>query len=396
MKSPRPWKDLRVSLNKVIFIGFLCLSLGGAIGFYWPKLQTQLFPYLGFKKPATLDWSPLDSLYTELLHSYDGDIDKGKLILGAKKGLVESLGDPYTNFMSAEESNEFQKSLHGDVGAGIGVEMRQIDNVVRVVRVLPDNPAKKAGILAGDIFYKVNGEDILGLDSNKVSAKIRGTAGTEVEITILRDNSEHTFKMTREKINNVSAYVDYFDQTALITVTRFDNDTGQIVKQITQDFPAKNINKVILDLRNNGGGYVSSAVELASLWLDNQKILIQKSKHNADITTNSYRNQASLSHLKTIVLVNGSTASAAEIVTGALKDYHKATIVGEKTFGKGVVQVIQNLPRGETLKVTTARWFTPLDHSINKTGIQPDHEVTRSFKDINENKDPQLDFAKTL
>ena len=153
---------------------------------------------------------------------------------------------------------------------------------------------------------------------------------------------------------------------------------------------------MILDLRGNGGGYVSAAKDLLSLWLDNERILIQKSKHFGNTEENSNSGRAALKDMKTVVLVNGSSASASEIVAGALQDYKKATIVGEKTYGKGVVQNLYDLSGGTVLKVTTAEWYTPKDRSINGEGITPDVEVERTYEQINAMKDPQLDKAKSL
>ena len=202
---------------------------------------------------------------------------------------------------------------------------------------------------------------------------------------------------TRETINNVSAYVDYRDPTAIITVTRFDNDTGAKIQQIVRDeFPDHDVQKVILDLRNNGGGYVSAAQDLLSLWLDGDEILVQSGRTSGDTTTYANRNQALLADTPTIVLVNGATASASEIVAGALQDYDAATILGETTYGKGVVQTLLNLSGGALLKVTTARWYTPLGTSINGQGITPDVTVELTYDDTNHGRDPQLDAALDL
>ena len=169
-----------------------------------------------------------------------------------------------------------------------------------------------------------------------------------------------------------------------------------MVQDFAKNFAKKGIKKVILDLRGNGGGYVSAAKDLLSLWLDGEPILIQKSKHYGDSTTNANSGKALLKDMKTIVLVNGSSASASEIVAGALQDYKKATIVGESTYGKGVVQNLFDLSNGTVLKVTTAEWYTPNERSINGDGIKPDIEVERTYEDINTMKDPQMDKAKSL
>lgn len=386
------WNEKKISLGNAIIIAALTLVFGAFIGLSWDKVFAPIF---GFSVSSG-EWSALNEVYDKLVNTYDGDISEEKMIEGAKKGLTESLGDVYTVYMDAEEASDFEDDLHGKVGAGIGVEMGLRDGYVRVLRTLPDNPAREAGILAGDILYKVDGEEVYDLSTEEISKKVRGEEGTEVEVTVVRDGEEKTFKLKREVINNVSAYVEYDGSIAIVTVTRFDNDTGTMVQDFAKDFEKKGIKKVILDLRGNGGGYVSAAQDLLSLWLDNEPIVIQKSKHYEDSTTNSHSGKAILANMKTVVLVNGSSASASEIVAGALQDYKKATIVGETTYGKGVVQQLFDLSGGTKLKVTTASWYTPKERSINKTGIEPDVKVERSYEDINEMRDPQLDKAKKL
>ena len=390
------WKQKRIKLNlgSAIIACAAVLVVGIIIGANCSKWFSGSGVQFGIV--GGNDWSALDEVYNKLNDSYNGEIALNDAIEGAKKGLVESLGDKYTVYLDADESSDFYDGLHGNVGSGIGVEMGLRDGYVRVLRTLPDNPARKVGILAGDILYKVNGEEIWTESSEVIAQKIRGEEGSEVTVTVVRDGEELDFTMKRETINNVSAYVEYDGKTAIITLTRFDNDTGTKVQQMAQEFSKKGVNKVILDLRGNGGGYVSAAQDLLSLWLDNQKMLIQKSKHYGDSTTSTASGKAILKDMKTIVLVNGSTASASEIVAGALQDYGKATIVGESTYGKGVVQNLFNLSGGTTLKVTTAEWYTPNDRSISGEGIKPDVEVERTFEDINAMKDPQLKKAKEL
>ncbi len=392
------WESKKVTLGNAIIGSVVTLVIGVFIGLGWTKISAYIFPYLGFGShlPAN-DWSSLDSVYSELVANYDGEIDKDNVVEGAKKGLVNAVGDPYTTYMDAEEAQEFESSLHGDAGAGIGVEIALRESYVRVIRTLPDNPARLAGIKAGDIIYKVNGEDVLGESTDVVSSKLRGAAGTKVKLTIIRDDAEKEFELTRETINNVSAYVDFDGSTAIITVTRFDNDTGTLVeKMVNNDFKGKDIKKIILDLRNNTGGYVTAAKDLLSLWIDDQDILIQKNHGKVTEVEHTYRGKAKLSNIPTVVLVNNSTASASEIVAGALKDYEKATILGETTFGKGVVQTLFNLDNGSLLKVTTAHWYTPKGTSVSDGGIKPDVVVELTYDDTNHNRDPQMDAAKKL
>ena len=396
--SKKEWKEKKVNLGSAIVLAAIFAVVGVIIGANWDKIFNAFGPYLGFSntKSSTMNWSSLDEVYNQLSSTFNGEISNEDIIEGAKKGMVQALDDVYTKYMSADVSSSFYDDLHGNVGAGIGVEMGLRDGYVRVLRVLPDNPALKAGILAGDILYKVDGEEVYTLESDQIASKVRGEAGTEVTVTVIRDGKEKEFKMKRETINNVSAYVDYDGSTAIITVTRFDTDTGKKVRDFAKSFNEKGIKKVILDLRNNGGGYVSAAQDLLSLWIDGEKMLIQKSRHFGDSSVNVASGQATLKDMKTIVLVNGSTASASEITAGALQDYGKATILGEQTYGKGVVQNLYNYANGSTLKVTTAEWYTPKGRSINGKGITPDKVVERSYDDINKMRDPQMDAAKAL
>lgn len=391
------FKERKTSLGNAIILASGFLILGVFVGANFNNWFSGFAPYLGIEaKGSSIDWTPLNEVYNRLAVTYNGEISEKEIIEGAKKGLVASLGDVYTTYMDAEASSDFYDDLHGNVGSGVGIEMGERDGYVRVLRTLPDNPARKAGILAGDILYKVDGEEIYTLTTDEIAKKVRGETGSEVTITVVREGEEKSFTMKRETINNVSAYVDYSGSTAIVTVTRFDTDTGTMVQGFANEFSKKGVKKVILDLRNNGGGYVSAAQDLLSLWIDNNKILVQKSKHFGNSITSTSSGKAILKDMKTIVLVNGSTASASEIVAGALQDYKKATILGETTYGKGVVQNLYDLSGGTVLKVTTAEWYTPEDRSINKTGIKPDVEVEMTYEDINAMRDPQMDKAKSL
>ena len=390
------WKAKKVKLSSSLAASFITLVIGVVLGISWNNYA----PYLGGKlsSNSSISWNELNEVYNALVTNYDGDIDKSAIIDGAKHGLVDAVGDVYTVYMDKTETADFNSMLHGDVGAGVGIEMGLRDGYTRVLRTLPDNPARKAGILAGDVIYKIDDEEVYTWSTEDIANKLRGAAGTTVKLTIARDGEEKSFTLTRETINNVSAYVDYKkNDTAVITITRFDNDTGTLVQSLANEILNKGTKKLILDLRGNGGGYVSAARDLLSLWLDGEKVLIQKTKFSpVDDITYSLRNKALFANLKTIVLVNGNTASASEIVAGALKDYNKATIIGETTYGKGVVQSMLNLSSGTTLKVTSAHWYTPNGNTIHQTGIEPDYSVTNTYDDINHSRDPQLDKALEL
>ncbi len=386
-----PATERTVPLTTTIIVGAITLAIGLLVGLNWE----QFAPYLGGKKAiADIDFSSLNDVYKELASNYDGELDRTKIIEEAKRGLVKAAGDTYTYYMTATEAEEFKKDLNGDVGAGIGVEIGQRDGWVKVLRTTPDNPARKAGVLAGDIIYKADDEDISTLTVDEVAKKLRGVAGTTVKLTVVRDGEEKSFELKRELINNVSVYSEYKNKTAIITITRFDQDTGRLARNAAQEAINKGCDKFIIDLRGNGGGYVSAAKEVASLWIDGKLVVEQKSSNGIyNEKTYAESGKAILSGRKTIVLTNGSTASASEILAGALKDYGFATLIGEKTYGKGSVQSLEDLKGGELLRVTIAKWYTPNGTNIDHEGIEPDKTVERSFEQINKNIDPQLDAA---
>ena len=392
-------KQKQVNLGTTIFSSLITLAIGIFLGSNWNNLYLQFSPYINPAQKVTsnIKWDDLNEVYSQISSNFDGSIDKTKLIEGAKKGLTAALDDPYTVYYDSKEAAEFKSDLKGEIKeAGVGVEMMKQGDYVVVTRTLPNNPARKAGVHAGDVIFAINGEEVWDKDTEIIASKLRGPSGEKVKLTVARDKQKLDFELVREKINNVSADITYQDKTAIISVYRFSEDTGTLVQSFTKDFKNKGINKVILDLRNNGGGYVTAARDLLSLWLDGDKILTQKSATIGQTITYAKRGEATLKDMKTIVLVNNATASASEIVAGALKDYKKATILGTKTYGKGVVQTMLELSGGSLLKITTAHWYTPEGQTINKTGISPDVEVERSYSDINSGKDPQLDKAKTL
>ena len=393
------WKPRKINLSTSIITSFIFLVAGFFVGSNWQFILTNFSPYIGFRKSEQANWDSLNEIYTELRSFYDGEVTEENALTGAKRGIAAALDDPYTTYLTAKEGDEFLSDLNGEINeAGVGMELTFRNNHTVVVRTLPDNPARKAGIKPGDRIVKIGDENVDGKTTEDVAKKLRGKAGDKVKVEVLRGADTLTFEMTREKINNVSADISYSDKTAIISVYRFAEDTGSLVRKLAEQAKAKQVDKVILDLRNNGGGYVSAAGEMLSLWLNGgDKYMIEKSIHNDDKTDYVPRGKNPiLKDTKTIVLINRSTASASEIVAGALKDYEKATIVGMTSFGKGVMQTMLNLSDGGKLKVTTAHWYTPNGSSINKTGIKPDVEIDRTVQDITEDKDPQLDKAKSL
>ncbi len=339
-----------------------------------------------------LDLSSVQETYRALTGDFDGKLDDQKLIEGANKGLVDAAGDQYTVFMNKEESQGFDDALTGNIGGGIGVEVGTRNDVSTVVRVLKDNPAEKAGLEINDVIIKVNGESTKDQTLNDVVNKIRGDVDTSVKLTVNRAGEEKEFSITREQVNNPSAYGEVKDGVGVFTVTRFDDNTGELARAVAKDFKDQGVKSVVLDLRGNGGGYVTAAQAVAGIWLDKQ--LVTSERRNGKVTEElKSTGSPILNGVPTVVLVNESSASASEIVAGALHDHKVAKLMGETTFGKGSVQKLVNLSDGATLKVTIARWFTPAGVNISEKGITPDTIVTRSGEDINANRDPQLEAA---
>lgn len=389
-----PAIEKKVNLTTTIIVAAIALAGGLIVGLNWKPISETFGRYFNKRSTESLDFSSLNTVYKTLAENFDGDLDAAKLVEGAKRGMVEAAGDDYTYYLNEEEAEEFEKDLSGDVGAGIGVEIGSRDGLVKVLRTMPDNPAREAGVLAGDIIYKADDEDISGLSVDEVAKRLRGAQGTKVKLTVVRDNKEISFDLTRATINNVSAYIDYRDKTAILTLTRFDKETGILTRRLAQEALNKGCDKFILDLRGNGGGYVTAAKAVASLWIDGKVVVEQRSANGVyNEKTYANRGEAILAGKKTVVLVNGSTASASEIVAGALKDYNLATIIGEKTYGKGSVQSLETFLTGEMLRVTIAKWYTPNGKNINKEGIEPDKVVERTFEQINKEEDPQLEAA---
>jgi carboxyl-terminal processing protease len=384
--------------GSVIVISLLfVLGLGYIAGTFNTQIISTLAPVFGVKKYAgTLDTSSLQATYQALKANYDGTIDDQKLIEAANKGLVSALGDDYTVYFNAKEASDFSDDLSGTIGGGIGVELSLRNDQVTVVRVLADNPAAKAGMAVGDVISKVNDEAVKsGADINDVVSKVRGDAGTTVKISVMRGTEMKDFTVTRAQVTNPSVYSAVENGVGIMTISRFDDQTGQLARQAAESFKSQNVKSVILDLRGNGGGYLTAAQDVVGLWENNKTVVSEKTNGKTVDELKSGTNPV-LEGIPTVVLVNASSASASEITAGALQDYGTAKLVGEKTFGKGSVQKLLSLPDGAELKVTIARWYTPKGKNINKEGITPDKAVTLTVDDINAGRDPQLDAAKAL
>jgi carboxyl-terminal processing protease len=327
-----------------------------------------------------LDYSELDEVYSALKDNYDGEINEEDLIDGAKRGMVDGLGDPYTQLFTSVEAQEFYDDLEGEF-QGVGIELLNKDGALTIVDVLDGTPAEKAGLEAGDLIAKVDDKDTLDWPTEDAVKVIRGQAGTKVKLTIVRDNKLLEFEIKRATINNPSVKYEIKDSVGVMEISRFaEGDTVELTKKAAQEFVSKKVKGVVLDLRGNGGGYVNAAVDVASLWLESGKIVTTEKTGGKIVSQEKASGENILKGLKTVVLVDGGSASASEILAGALKDYKLATVVGVNSFGKGSVQTIKALSSNDRLKVTIARWYTPNDQNITESGIAPDEKVELNVK----------------
>lgn len=381
----------------IMFIAFTIVAAGGYVaGTYHYQIEALIGPAFGYRAHSgTIDLSSLEETYNKLASKYDGDLNVTELIQGANRGMVDAVGDTYTVYMTPAESSEFGKTLTGDIGGGIGAEIGIKKEQITIMRVLANNPAVEAGLQANDTILKINDESTSGWTIEQAVSKIRGAEGTTVKLTIQRGSEVTDYSITRAIINNPSVTSSVSDGLGIMTISRFDTETGDLALIAAQDFVKQDVKAVILDLRDNGGGYVDAAKDVASLWLDNKIVATERSGNVIRTTIRSGSN-ALLAGIPTIVIVNGSSASASEIVAGALQDHEEAKIVGTTTFGKGSVQELLGLSDGAELKVTVARWYTPNGKNINGSGIKPDYQAELTQANVDNDIDPQLNKAKEV
>lgn len=387
--------EKKVELSRAYIAGIVLVMLlvGFVCGTRYEQVIAVVGPVFGMRvETGTLDDSSLQDTYQTLKEHYNGKVDDDKLIEGAKQGMVAALGDPYTVYMTKKDADEFNKELSGDIGGGIGAEVGVRNDQPTVIRTLPDNPAEKAGLHAGDTILAVNEEVADGWDAEKTVRSIRGEVGTTVKLTVRRDQETKELTITREEINNPSVSSEQRGDVGIITISRFDQDTVSLVRKTVTDLKSKGMKKAIIDMRGNGGGYLDAAPGVAGMWLDDKLVVSVRANVGGEQKLMS-QGDTLLNGVKTAVIVNAGSASATEIVTAALKHYKVATIVGEKTFGKGTVQELIPMANGTMLKVTIKRWYTPSGSNVNKKGISPDISVGLTQTDLDADKDPQLDAA---
>ncbi len=391
-------KKIIISLG-LIFVILGSFGLGWTVGKGKLIIGQNFVPKVINKESPKkeIDFSLFWNVWDLVEQKYAGNIDYQKMLYGAISGTVNSLGDPYTVFMNPDEAAKFSDELKG-VFEGIGSEIGMKNNKLIVIAPIKDSPAQKAGLLSGDQILKIDGQGTEGMSLSEAVAKIRGQKNTDVTLFINREgfSAPKEFKITRQVIEVKDITWEMKQgNIAYVKIRSFGEDSANQFKNIVPEIVAQNPKAIILDLRDNPGGYLDSSVDIASKFIPDGAIVYEQTKDGKKKPYNA-NGDAGLANYKLIVLVNKGSASASEILAGAIKDHNRGQLLGETTYGKGSVQDLDELKGGSAIRITIAHWLTPSGKSIDKQGINPDIEIKMTEQDYNQSRDPQLDKALEL
>lgn len=369
----------------IIGVYFLGLNVGNG--------NISLSSYgLNKSLPGNLNYSLVNQEYRALIDNYDGTLTTKQLLNGIMHGLANAPGDPYTEYFSAQEANQFNNELNNSF-SGIGAELSaNSQNQIIVIAPLKGYPAAEAGLKSNDVILDINGQSTLNMSVETAVNKIRGKSGTTVTLTVDRNGQQLSINIKRANITVPSvSYKIINGNIGYISIITFANDTPSLIQKAASSMVSNHVKGIILDLRDNPGGLVTSAVATASEWLKPGQEIMQEKRGSTVLDTYNATGGDVLHGIPTVVLVNGGSASASEITAGALHDNNDAYIIGTQTFGKGVVQQLLNLADGGMLKVTVAAWYRPNGQDINHHGITPDEIVNQPS---NSSNDAQLTAAE--
>lgn len=339
-------------------------------------------------------WHLMEEKYTTASSSDNVSVEDR--VRGAIEGLVDSYGDPYTVYLPPSEATIFEDDISGNF-SGVGMEVGLRDGFVTIIAPLPETPAERAGLLPGDIIVEIDGQSTEDMSIDEAVRLIRGEVGTEVVFSIFREGAVdfETITVTRDNIVIPTVRTEQIGSVFVIALYSFNALAEDMVADALREYAVSDAEALVFDLRGNPGGFLQGAVEIASNFLPAGKVVVTEKTQDGEEKTFRSRGQGQTNFTPNnlVVLVNGGSASASEIVAGALHDHGVATIIGETTFGKGSVQELVELPDGASLKVTVARWLTPNGTSISESGLTPDITIPRTIEDREAERDPQLDAA---
>lgn len=349
------------------------------------------------EQPQNVDFSLFWEAWNLLNDKYvdTAKLDRQKMIYGAISGMVKAVGDPFSSFMDPEESQQFSQDLEG-MFEGIGIEIGMKNDILTVISPLADSPAEKAGLRAGDKILKVGDKLATDMTIDEAVSMIRGPKGTEISLAILHEksNTPVEVKIVRDQINVKSVKLEWKDNgIAVVKISKFGDDTVSGMNQAASQIVSQKAKGIILDLRNNPGGYLEAAIDVSSKFIPQGKIVVFEEERGAGKKDYPARGGDILDGIPVVVLVNGGSASASEITAGALRDDLGTELIGKKTFGKGSVQELEKLTGGSNLRVTIARWLTPNGDYIMEKGIDPTIDIDLTDADYNADRDPQMDKA---
>jgi len=378
----------------------------GAGGTPTLSLQAGLFSFFTDQKTLTNGstepdltefwkvWSLLDEKFVSASTSTLTDEEK---IQGAISGLVKAYDDPYTIYMPPTEAEAFDEEISGNF-SGVGMEVGLRDDVITVIAPLPETPAAQAGVMSGDKIVKIDGKSTEGMSVDEAVQLIRGEKGTTVALTMYREGATDFMEVSivRDTIIIPTTKTEQRGDTFIIALYSFNALSEMKMQEAMREYVNSGATKLILDLRGNPGGYLQSAVAIASYFLPAGEVVVRE-QYGDGRSEDVYRSQGKTLRDRApeemVVLVDGGSASASEILSGALKEHNVATIIGSTTFGKGSVQELVDLAGGSSLKVTVARWLTPEGHSISEQGLEPNITIERTVEQVLAGEDPQLDAA---
>lgn len=339
--------------------------------------------------------------YNDIVNNYYDKVNKEELIDAGIKGMINYLDDPYATYFDGTSSTNFNQTLEGNY-EGVGIEVTLDNNKVKITKVFADTPAKKAGIKVGDYITKVNGESVEGKSLSDVVSLIKNAKNKEVEITITRDNQEKAMKVTRTTVDmpytSSKVYEENGKKIGYLKIEMFSNNITKQVKKELESLKKKNIDKLVIDVRDNPGGYLTQVTEILSLFMTKKDVIYQLQTKNNKEKVYSTSSKAIYSY-PVVVLVNENSASASEILASAFKETYNAEIVGVNSYGKGTVQKTGDLNNGDTIKYTVQKWLTPKGNWINEKGVTPTKEVKLELKEneiLTEDNDNQLKAAIEL